>query len=77
MQTWQSGSPCDQYLKYVQAIRDMRGAVAGERHGGARGRQINNPGQPWKKLRGKQGVGGDGKGDPCSRNQGTVERHSG
>ena len=69
------GSFANQYLKYVQAIRAMRVAVAGERHGVSRGWQINNFGQPWKKFNGKQGVGGDGKGEPRSRNQGKVEKY--
>ena len=54
MQPWNSGSLCDQYFKYVKAVRAMRGAVTGERRGGARGIQINNFRQPWKKFRGKQ-----------------------
>ena len=63
-------------MKYVLEIRSKKEAVTGERHGGARGRQINNFGQAWKKFHGNQGFGGDGKGEPHSRNQGRVERHS-
>ena len=55
----------------------MKGAVAGERPGVARGRQVNNFGQPWKKFCGKQGVGGDGKGESLSKVRGRVERQSG
>ena len=55
----------------------MRGAVAGERHGDARGRQINNFGKPWKKFCGKKGVRGDGKGYPCSRKKGKTEKQRG
>ena len=62
---------------YAQTRQATRGAVTGERHGGARGQQINNFGQPWKKFRGKHRLGGDGKGDPLSRNQGKTEKKSG
>ena len=54
--------------------QSMKGDVAGERHGGTKGRQINHFGRPWNKFCRKQGVGGDGKGELCSRNQGRVER---
>ena len=58
-------------------IQATRGEVAGERRGGAIERQINNFGQLWNKFREYQGVGGDGKREPQSRNQGRVGRHSG
>ena len=64
-------------MKYAQARWATRGAVTGERHGGTRGRQINNFRQPWKKYCRKQSVGVDGKGKPHSRNQGKVENQSG
>ena len=61
----------------MQAIRAIEEAFAGERHGGARGQQINNFGKPWKKFIRKQGVGGNVKGDLRSRYQGRVERQIG
>ena len=64
-------------MKYVQAIRDTRGVVVGERHGGARGGQINHVGKPWKKYHREQGVGGNRKGEPRSRNLGKVDQQSG
>ena len=57
MQPWRSGSICDRYLKYVQARRATKGAVAGERHCGARGRQMKKCGKPWNKFHRKQGFG--------------------
>ena len=62
---------------YSQARGAMRGVVTGERHGGARGRQIKNLEQPWKKFCGDQGVRGDREGEPCIRNQGRVDMHIG
>ena len=41
----------------------MRGGVTGVRHGGARGRQIKNFEQPWKKFFWKKRVRGDRKGE--------------
>ena len=64
-------------MKYVQARRATGVVVTEERHGGARGRNINNAGQPWKKIRRKKGVGDNRKGDPYSSNKVRVERHSG
>ena len=55
----------------------MKEAVTVERKFCTRGRQINHFRQPWNKFRGKQGVGGDRKGDIPSRNQGRIERHGG
>ena len=50
------GSFANRYLKYAQVIRSMRGAVKGERHGGARGRQINYFGNPGRNYAGSKGL---------------------
>ena len=64
-------------MKYSQARGAMRGVVLKERHGVARGRQIKNLEQPWKKCCRKQGVRGDREREPCIRNQGRVDMHIG
>ena len=56
-------------LSVFQVNRVRRGGVAGGRLGGAKRRQRNNFGPPWK-SRGRLRGGGARKRTPCSRNRG-------